>query len=87
MFVLSISRDKVDFFIDDEGLVRVVWFFGLLVAEEEFSLANIWNTYTCSDGSLENYLALGPASTSSSYGWKQPTKSIFSPDIFKLSKF
>ena len=47
----------------------------------------IWDTSTCSGGSFQNCLALGPASTSAPHGRKQPIKSIFSTDIFKQSKF
>ena len=86
MVVLSIFTEKVGFFIDDDGPVRVVLLFSLLAAEE-ISLRYTWDTSTGSDGSLKNHLALGPASTSASHGRKQPTKSTFSTGIFKLSKF
>ena len=80
-------KDKVALCIDDDGSVKVVWLFRLLVAEEKISLVYIWDTSTCSNGSLENRLALGTASTSAFYRIKQQTKSIFSTDIFKLLKF
>ena len=46
----------------------------------------IWDKSTCSDGSHSNCLALGPTSTSASQRREQPTKSVFSTNIFKLLK-